>query len=499
MSCKVLMIQGTGSSVGKSLLTAALCRIFTQDGHRVLPFKAQNMSNNSAVTSDGGELGRAQAEQARACKAEPSVLMNPILLKPTTDVGAQVVVLGRAVGTMDAPAYQAFKPTLHATITESLATLRDQADILVIEGAGSPAEINLKAHDLVNMWVAKQTNAAVLLVGDIDRGGVFAQLVGTMELLDEDERLLVRGFLINKFRGALSLLEPGIEWLEARFGLPVLGTIPYFDDVELAEEDAHVRQPRTTSMTDEELRIDVIHLPRISNFTDFDPLQREPGLRLRFIERPDEGPWPDCVIIPGTKSTIADLAWLRERGFESYLHRCVEAGSELIGVCGGFQMLGYRVRDPDHVEATVDAAEALGFLPGVTTFRAEKLVAQIRGVHLESGLPISGYEIHMGRMTEVSDAPAVMKITHRGSGPAESYDGMSLRDPLVWGTHVHGIFDEDRFRAWWLERARRRRGLSAPPLSGIVNGHSNEDRYDRLAQAIRPHIAIDEIYAMLSL
>ena len=286
MSAKALMIQGTGSSVGKSLLTAALCRIFTHDGWRVLPFKAQNMSNNSYVTREGGEIGRAQAEQAYACRIEPSALMNPVLLKPTTDIGAQVIVLGKAVGTMTAQAYQAFKPKLASTITRALDELRGRADVVVLEGAGSPAEINLKSSDLVNMWIAKHAQAKVLLVGDIDRGGVFAQLVGTMELLDEEERRLVRGFLINKFRGDATLLESGIRWLEDRYGLPVVGVVPYLHDVELLEEDGISREPRVEPPHPDQLRIEVLDLPRISNVTDVAPLEREPDVHLRYLDRP---------------------------------------------------------------------------------------------------------------------------------------------------------------------------------------------------------------------
>ncbi|MDP3722173.1 MAG: cobyric acid synthase, partial [Candidatus Omnitrophota bacterium] len=366
MSARALMIQGTGSHVGKSLLAAALCRIFTQGGLRVVPFKAQNMSNNACVTTEGGEISRAQAEQARACGVEPSVRMNPILLKPMTDVGAQVVVLGKAVGTMTAQAYQAFKPQLLVTVATSLQRLMETADLVVIEGAGSPAEINLKAHDLVNMWVAKQAQAKVLLVGDIDRGGVFAQLVGTMELLEEEERRLVRGFLINKFRGDLSLLEPGIRWLEARYRLPVVGVIPYLRDVELAEEDALSQRPIGSLATDGQLRIDVIHLPRLSNASDFDPLAREPDVRLRYVDRPSTDGMPDCVILPGSKSTMADLAFIRERGLDVYIYRCAEAACEIVGICGGFQMLGQEILDPDRVEAAVSSAAGLGLLP-ITT------------------------------------------------------------------------------------------------------------------------------------
>ena len=496
MAANALMIQGTGSHVGKSLLTAALCRIFTQDGFRVLPFKAQNMSNNAFVTKEGGEIGRAQAEQAHACGVEPSVLMNPVLLKPTTDVGAQVIVLGNAVGTMTAREYQAFKPQARNTIVRSLRQLMDRADILVIEGAGSPAEINLKDDDLVNMWIAEQAEARVLLVGDIDRGGLFAQFVGTMELLSEAERRRVRGFIINKFRGDLSLLEPGIRWLEGRFRLPVLGTIPYVPDVALAEEDS-VPQPRWAAQhANGHIRIQVIHLPRISNFTDFDPLRHEPEVQLQFVDRPSSGPLPDCVILLGSKSTIADLAFVRERGFEAYLRRCRQANTEIVGICGGFQMLGNEILDPDRVETTVGAAHGLAFLPLVTVFANEKIVTQARGIHLESGLPVVGYEIHMGRMRDEPGPRAVVKFTQRSGIAGEGYDGLRSHDAQVWGTHLHGMFDMEGVRRWWLNRLRARKGL--PALTQRPGEPSADDVYNRLAAAIRPHLDMTTIYSLLT-
>lgn len=493
MPAKAIMVQGTGSSVGKSLIATALCRIFVQEGYRVLPFKAQNMSNNSFVARDGGEISRAQAEQAKACKVEPAVRMNPILLKPTTDVGAQVVVLGKPVGNLIAAEYESFKPQLMATVRRSLQEVMEEADVVVIEGAGSPAEINLKEHDLVNMWVAREANAKVLLVGDIDRGGVFAQLVGTMELLDEADKGIVRAFLINKFRGDYSLLEPGIRWLEKRCGVPVLGTIPYLPDVELAEEDTPSQRPSAGRMAGGRLRIDVIRLPRMSNFTDFDPLARDPDVQLSFVDRPWLDSAPDCVILPGSKSTIADLAFLRAQGFDRCLHRWLEAGAEVVGVCGGFQMLCQQILDPDHIEAAVSAAAGLGLLPGVTLFHQEKTVAQVRGVHLESGLPVTGYEIHMGRMEGDPSAQPVFKFTQRGESPADFYDGFSASGGRVWGTHLHGLFDEPGFRSWWLNRLRRHRGfpeISAHPLN-------REDIYDRLAHAVRSHLNLELIHQIL--
>jgi adenosylcobyric acid synthase len=528
MPAKALMLQGTGSHVGKSLLTAALCRIFTQDGFRVLPFKAQNMSNNADVTEDGGEMGRAQAEQARACGVAPSVLMNPILLKPTTDLGAQVIVLGRATRTMDAQAYQAFKPTLHATVRRALEQLMAQADILVIEGAGSPAEINLKEGDFANMWLARHARAKVLLVGNIDWGGVFAQLVGTMELLTPAERRLVRGFLINKFRGDETLLASGIRWLERRCARPVLGTIPYLQDVELLEEDSVPLPQRGTDAAQGRLRIEVARLPRISNFTDVAPLAREPDVQVRYIDRPPaDGSLPDGLILPGSKSTMADLAFVRARGLDQHLHRCVEAEREVVGVCGGFQMLGRRLLDPSRLEAGVEEVPGLGVLPMTTVFERKKTVAQVQGIHLASGLPVAGFEIHLGRMREeASSIHPVFRLTRRGDSPEErgcgtggpqsprwrapasqrgaapgegdgagEYDdGLRSSGGTVWGTYVHGLFEAEGFRRWWLNRLRRRRGLPTPPPTPPL---SPDGVYDRLAQAVRAHLDLKMIYHIL--
>lgn len=493
MAANVLMIQGTGSHVGKSLLTAALCRVFTQDGFRVRPFKAQNMSNNAYVTADGGEIGRAQAEQALACRAEPSVLMNPILLKPSADVGAQVVVMGQATRTMDAQEYHAHKPALQATVRRALDALRAEADLVVIEGAGSPAEINLRDNDLVNMGIAKYAQAKVLLVGNIDWGGVFAQLVGTMELLGPDERSLVRGFLINKFRGDPALLAPGVRWLEARYDLPVLGTIPYLQDVELLEEDS---VPLDGSRRDSApLRIEVVELPRISNFTDLTPLEHEPDVHLRYLRHhPSDGGLPDCVVLPGSKSTIADLEFLRRQGWDRYLARAVEAGRELVGICGGFQMLGQRIDDPDRVEAAQTRAEGLGLLPVVTVFERKKLTRRARGFHVESGLAVEGYEIHMGRLREASGVRPVFMLAAHGSDPAEYPDGAQSSDGRIWGTHLHGLFDAEEFRRWWLNRLRQRKGL---PSLAPVPAAPADGRYDRLAQMLRGHLDMDRLYQIL--
>ncbi len=495
MPAKAIMIQGTGSHVGKSLLATALCRIFVQEGYRVLPFKAQNMSNNSFVTGEGREISRAQAEQAKACKVEPSVRMNPILLKPTTDVGSQVVLLGKPIGNLIASEYESFKPRLSAAVKGALHGLMEEAEIVVIEGAGSPAEINLKEHDLVNMWVAKEAQAKVLLVGDIDRGGVFAQLVGTMDLLDETEKGLVRAFLINKFRGDYALLESGIRWLEKRCGVPVLGTIPYLRDVRLAQEDTPSQRDFAGEAAADKVRVEVIQLPRMSNFTDFDSLAQDPDVQLSFVDRPSLDAVPDCVILPGSKSTIADLAFVRAQGFDRCVRRWLESGTEIVGICGGFQMLCRQILDPEHVEATVSAAPGLGLLPGVTLFHQGKTVARVRGVHLESGLPVTGYEIHMGQMKVEEGAASVFKFTQRGESPAEIYDGSSVSGGRIWGTHLHGLFDEPGFRSWWLNRLRRRRGLE---VRSDAPGNPG-DLYDRLADTVRPHLNLELLRQILEL
>lgn len=497
MAAKVLMIQGTGSHVGKSLLTAALCRIFTQDGLRVRPFKAQNMSNNAHVTADGGEMGRAQAEQAKACGVEPSVLMNPILLKPSTDVGAQVIVLGRAVRTMTAQDYEAYKPSLRATVTGALEQVMAHADLVLIEGAGSPAEINLRDGDLVNMWIAKQAHAPVLLVGNIDWGGVFAQLVGTMELLEPEERRLVRGFVINKFRGDQAILDPGLRWLEARYGLPVIGTLPYLPDIELLEEDAVPDPGDPEDQSENLVRIDVVKLPRMSNFTDLAPLEREPDVRLRYITRPPaDGSMPDCLIVPGSKSTIADLEFLRRQSLDRYVVQCVEAGREVVGVCGGFQMLGRHIHDPARVEASVTSAEGLGLLPVAAVFESSKVTRQVRGIHLDSGLQVEGYEIHMGRMQALAPVQPVFALAPAAPSSAPNADGAQAFDGRVWGTHLHGLFDAAAFRRWWLNRLRQRKRLL--PIGASASG-PEDGVYDRLAQALRPHLDMGQLHQILGL
>lgn len=503
---KALMVQGTGSHVGKSVLTSALCRILRQDGYRVAPFKSQNMSNNAAVCLDGGEIGRAQAEQAAACGIEPTTAMNPILLKPCTDVGSQVVVMGCTMGTMTAKQYQSHKMSLLPQVQQALESLLAQYDVLVIEGAGSPAEINLKQFDLVNMRTAALANAQVVLVGDIDKGGVFAQLVGTWELLEEDERRRVCGLVINKFRGDLDILTPGLDFLEQRLGRPVLGVVPYLRELRIAEEDTIPAERVDRPATRRSLRIDVVRHPRVANFTDFDAL----GDAANYVSRPPAD-LPDAIILPGTKSTVADLHQLRSAGFEPWLRQARQAGVEIIGICGGFQMLGRTILDPDRVESPQELTEGLGFLDCNTVFQAVKETARVKGVHVESGAAVEGYEIHMG-CTQGNPGPQpLFRIRQRHGVVAEGYDGAASPDGLVWGTYLHGLFDNDEFRRWWLMRLSRRQKKEAccePPAGWLDAKNEHEasvagcrrdraDRFDALAAAVRKAIDVEHLYRII--
>ena len=443
---RVVMVQGTASHVGKSVLVTALCRIFRQDGYRVAPFKAQNMSNNSFVTPDGGELGRAQAVQAEACGIEPVVEMNPILLKPEADHSSQVVLLGKPMARASASYFSTAKPMLWESVANSLDGLRSQFDVVVIEGAGSPAEINLKQNEIVNMRVALHSGAPVLLAGDIDRGGVFASLIGTMEILDPHERDAVGAFIINKFRGDLSLLEPGLVWLEERTGKPVLGVVPYYRDIEIAEEDSVSleRRQELKSQTGFVLDIAVMGLPHISNFDDFDPLSREPGVRLRYVESRDSLGEPDLVILPGTKTTMADLWWLRERGFASEIGRQFDAGTPVVGICGGYQMMGRRILDPHGVESPDPEAAGLDLLPVDTVFAPVKETHRVRGlVASNSGMleragdaAVEGYEIHMGSSVPTGEAAVPFRISRPGQPTAGRWGHTSMASSTVMPSDV---------------------------------------------------------------
>ena len=519
---QVVMVQGTASSVGKSLLVTGLCRLLRQDGYRVAPFKAQNMSNNSYVTATGEEMGRAQVVQAEAAGVEPDVRMNPVLLKPEADHRSQAVVLGRPAFTVRAGQFQARKAELWPVVARALDELRREYDVVVIEGAGSPAEINLRGGDIVNMRVARYAEAPVLLVGDIDRGGVFAHLYGTLALLEPEERALVRGLVINKFRGDRGLLEPGLRMIEERTAVPVLGVVPYLRDLRIAAEDAVALEERGTRGVEggvstpgeatysarrapgTALDIAVVRLPRISNFDDFDPLVAEPDVRLRFVQRREELGRPDLVILPGTKATIADLAWLRESRLAAEVQTAAAAGAAVFGVCGGYQMLGTEVRDPGHVEATEDAAAGLGLLPVVTEFEPVKATHQVEGEVCAGdgllagcvGLPVRGYEIHMGRTApRAGGTGAVVTLRSRSGLPCEERDGALGHDGWVAGTYLHGFFDNDALRAGMLANVARRKGRPFHP--GVPLDRAAE--YDRLADCLRAELKLPALREIIGL
>lgn len=457
MTGKVLMVQGTSSSVGKSLLVAGLCHLFARRGVKVAPFKAQNMSNNAAVCPDGSEIGRAQATQAYASGLEPHVDMNPVLIKPEADSRSQVVVMGRPWKTLDAREYYPKKNILWKEVTAALDRLRAQYELVVIEGAGSAAELNLRQGDIVNMAVARYADAPVLLAGDIDRGGIFAQLIGTVWLLEPEERELVKGLIVNKFRGDISLFEDGGRILEEKSETPVLGVIPYLHDLFIPEEDAvALENPFIKPVpTTEAIEIVVIHLPRIANFDDFDPLATEPGVRVRYVDSPEQIGNPAAIIIPGTKSTVNDLQWLRARGFDKIIQGYAQNGGAVVGICGGYQMLGEVVYDPQHVESKLDHTPGLGLLSIETTFAGDKAThqasAQVRNgpgwLAKIEGQVVTGYEIHMGRTESQS---AWLEISERSGQSVRVPDGAASEDGKIWGCYVHGLFANDNLRRAWL-------------------------------------------------
>lgn len=493
-----LMVQGTSSHVGKSVLTAALCRIFRGHGLRAAPFKAQNMALNSFVTSDGCEIGRAQAFQAEAAGIVPSVDMNPVLLKPTGDSVSQVIIHGKVFGVMGAVEYHAFKKEAARYVMESYRRLASCYDVIVIEGAGSPAEVNLREGDIANMGVAEMVDSPVLLVGDIDRGGVFASLVGTIELLTPEERERVKGFIINKFRGDISLLRPGLDFLAEKTGRAVLGVVPYLDNVTLPDEDGVALQGMGGGgIGAAEVNIAVIKLPRISNFTDFDPLKLSPGVSVSFIEDTRGLAGADMVIIPGTKNTVSDLGWLKERGFGEALPRFAGEGGTIAGICGGFQMMGRRVEDPYGVESDAVAASGLGLLDTETVLEREKSTFQVRAEVVGiKGAPLSveGYEIHMGRTTG-SVAPFAM-ISGRNNEPVEAVDGAASGN--VWGTYIHGIFDNDEFREEVLGGLRAAKGSAPAPASATFR-EQRDASIKKLADTVAGSLDVDAILRIAGL
>lgn len=502
MAAKTLMIQGTGSAVGKSVMVAALCRIFRQDGFRVAPFKSQNMALNSFVTRDGGEMGRAQVVQAEAAGIEPTVDMNPILIKPEADARAQIVVLGRPRMTFTAQNYYRHTAELLQVVEGSLRRLCESYDLVVIEGAGSPAEVNLRQCEIVNMRIAELARAPVLLVGDIDKGGVFASLVGTLALLDEQEQDRIKGFIINKFRGDIAILQPGLDYLEQRTGRPVVGVVPFYKGIVIAEEDS-IYSDLGRGGGEEVVDIAVIYLPHLSNSTDFEPLQQEAGVRLRYVSERWELADPDLIILPGTKSTISDLKRLREAGLAEVVVRRVREGTPVIGICGGYQMLGRRIDDPNHVESAEGSVAGLGLLDVTTCFEEEKSTCQVRAEVVGSsgllagaaGLEVTGYEIHMGQTTGEGLGPC-FRITQRPDGEADYVDGAITPDGSVFGTYLHGLFDNAHFRHALLSGLRRRKGLPLPETTALP---SKEEQYDKLAEVVRQSLNMELVYEICGL
>ncbi|HMF31625.1 MAG TPA: cobyric acid synthase [Candidatus Lokiarchaeia archaeon] len=457
MAAKVLMVQGASSYAGKSLLVTALCRIYARRGVRVVPFKAQNMSNNAAVCADGGEIGRAQALQATAAQVELSVDMNPVLIKPEADARSQVVVLGHAWRTLSARNYYHHKSFLWEKVTGALDRLRAAYDLVIIEGAGSPVELNLREGDIVNMAIALYAQSPVLLVGDIDRGGIFAQLLGTLWLLEPEERALVRGLVVNKFRGDLTLFSDGVRILNDRGGVPVLGVIPYLKDLYLPDEDAVAVEVNRTSNPASLPGVDIaiVSLPHIANTDDFLPLRADPNVRVRHVASVYEFGTPHAVIIPGTKSTIADLTWLRQNGLAATIIDFARHGGAVVGICGGYQMLGEVIEDPDHVESQVKRSLGLDLLPVVTHFLSEKVTFQVKAriqtgegwLTSLAGQTVEGYEIHMG---DTQSRQSWLEITNRGGHPVHITDGATSNGGRIWGCYLHGIFANDNLRNAWL-------------------------------------------------
>ncbi len=496
---KAIMVQGTMSNAGKSLLAAGLCRIFNQDGYRVAPFKSQNMALNSFITEEGLEMGRAQVMQAEAAGIAPSVLMNPILLKPTNDVGSQVIVNGEVLGTMSARDYFKYKKKLVPDVMKAYNTLASENDIIVIEGAGSPAEINLKTEDIVNMGMAKMAAAPVLLVGDIDRGGVFAQLYGTVELLEPDERDMVKGLIINKFRGDKTILDPGVEMLEEKCRIPVVGVAPYLD-IQVEDEDSltdRFDRDQEIGLID----IAVIRVPRISNFTDFNPFESIPGVSLRYVKHPAELKNPDVIMLPGTKNTMEDLQWLRESGMEALILKAAARGTFVFGICGGYQMLGESLSDPHGVEAG-GTMRGMGLLPMDTVFAEKKTRTQVTGRYLEiqgeyqplSGVEFTGYEIHMGESAWKSGAHA-STWTCDGVSGQEKTEGTVFEN--ICGTYVHGIFDKEESALALIRAVGEKKGIDVSQMEGVDFASFKETQYDILAAELRKHLDMKKIYQIL--
>lgn len=487
---KCIMVQGTMSGAGKSLLCAALCRIFKQDGYKVAPFKSQNMALNSYVTRNGMEMGRAQVMQAEAAGIEPDVRMNPVLLKPSSDIGSQVIVLGEVRGQMTATEYYEYKNSLMPEVMKAYNELASENDIIVIEGAGSPAEINLRENDIVNMGMAEAAGAPVLLAGDIDRGGVFAQLYGTVKLLTDDEQKRIAGLIVNKFRGDIDILAPGLKMVEEKTGIPVLGVIPYIR-VDIDDEDSLA--PRLNAKSEvKPLDIAIIRIPRMSNFTDFAPLEAHEVIGARYVQSAEELHNPDMVIIPGTKSTMDDLLWMRQNGIESAIQKLASSGTPVLGVCGGYQMMGEKLQDPHHIEGDLEEMHGMGLLPTETTFTNLKtrtrFTANVKAKDFE-GAKLDGYEIHMGESIVKGD-PFLTLENGKDDGCACGTN---------FGTYLHGLFDTGELTEKLVKYLCDRKGIEYSEAAPISHSDYVEKQYDILADGVRAAMDFDKIYKIMGL
>ena len=501
-----IMMMGTSSHVGKSILATAMCRILYRKGRKVVPFKAQNMALNSYVTRDGDEMGRAQVAQAEAAGMEPMVDMNPVLLKPTGNAASQVIIMGKPVGNMSAREYhRGYSLKAFDAVKEALGRLDKEYDTIVIEGAGSPAEINLKANDIVNMRVAKYLQAPVLLIADIDRGGALASLVGTLELLDEEERALVKGLVINKFRGDVTLLTPAIDFLEEKTGKPVLGVVPHIDQMGIDDEDSVSLEEKQAAPTEGDIRIAVIQTPKISNFTDFDALAHEKDVALYYVKAVEDLGEPDVIMLPGSKNTTEDMLYLRKSGLGEKILAHAKAGKAVIGICGGYQMLGEVIRDPQHTESQNDEVAGLGLLGMETVFASEKLtsqvVAQCQDLHFMgqsiSADNLQGYEIHMGHtaFTREADNHPFTVCQRRGKTCA-SQEGTANAAGNVFGTYIHGVFDNDVFRRSVLNAIRHSKGLEA--LANTRNVMAEKQQaYEHLADVVENALDMEKLYQIM--
>lgn len=502
MDTKTLMIQGTGSHVGKSVIVAALCRIFSNEGIRVAPFKSQNMALNSFITKDGGEIGRAQAVQAQAARIEPSIHMNPILLKPSADSIAQVIIRGKPYANMSAIEYQSKRLSMMNIIAESLNELKENYDLIIIEGAGSPAEVNLQDTDIVNMRTAEIADAPVFLVGDIDKGGVFASLIGTIHLLNESDKSRIKGFLINKFRGDLNILKPGLDFLENKTGIPVAGVVPYFRDIWIEEEDT-IPFEKNKDKNSSKVNIAAIRLPHISNFTDFDVFLNDNQINFFYTTNINELESADAIIIPGSKSTISDLNYLKKNGIVNKIIEKNKKGTPIIGICGGYQMLGKNIYDPSNTESKESSVDGIGLLNVKTTFSSDKTTCQIEAclnkketIFGDSDqIKLKGYEIHMGNTERLNGLSSVFKIIKRNGNETTVEDGAINEDNSVIGTYIHGIFDNDLLRNNFINNLLKLKGVNEDFKNKSL---CKEEQFDKLAEIVEENIDMGLIKKVLS-